>query len=148
MQFCMKYIGNIWRLRMLLTSINFWWRTNKILCIKFKISMVSPSYTICQTLYGFFPHSWLITGFLTRLTRRVSLVEQELPTLPQHLSSPTVFSGVPVTRHLVLCGMVCRSLFVLSTFSFDHCVVCSSIYEFWSLHWHLQTLFKKWQYSR
>jgi hypothetical protein len=35
-----------------------------------------------------FPHSWLITGFVIRLTRRVSLVEQELPTLPEHLSSP------------------------------------------------------------
>jgi hypothetical protein len=49
-----------------------------------------------------FPCSWLITGFVTRLTRRVSLVEQELPTLPQHLSSPPVFSGVRVTRSLVL----------------------------------------------
>jgi len=40
-----------------------------------------------------FPHSWLITGFLTRLTRRVSLVEQELLTLPVHLSSPPVLVG-------------------------------------------------------
>jgi len=37
-------------------------------------------------------------GFVTRLTRRVPLVEQELLTLPEHLSSPTVFSGVRVTR--------------------------------------------------
>jgi hypothetical protein len=29
-------------------------------------------------------------GFVTRLTRRVSLVEQELLTLPEHLSSPPV----------------------------------------------------------
>jgi hypothetical protein len=29
-------------------------------------------------------------------------VEQELPTLPEHLSSPPVFSGVRVTRSLVL----------------------------------------------
>ena len=28
---------------------------------------------------------------------------QELPTLPEHLSSPPVFSGVRVTRSLVLC---------------------------------------------
>jgi hypothetical protein len=35
-----------------------------------------------------FPHSWLITGFVTRLTRRLSLVEQELATLSEHLSSP------------------------------------------------------------
>jgi hypothetical protein len=34
-------------------------------------------------------------------------------TLPEHLSSPTVFSGVRVTRSLVLCVMFCRSLFVL-----------------------------------
>jgi hypothetical protein len=28
------------------------------------------------------------TGFVTRLTRRVPLVEQEMPTLPEHPSSP------------------------------------------------------------
>ena len=31
------------------------------------------------------------------------LVEQELLTLPDHLSSPPVFNGVHVTRSLVLC---------------------------------------------
>jgi hypothetical protein len=45
-----------------------------------------------------FPHSRLITGFVTRLTRRVSLVEQEPFTIPEHLRSPPVFSGVRVTR--------------------------------------------------
>ena len=40
-----------------------------------------------------FPHSWLITGFVTRLTWRVSLVEQELLTLPKHLSSPSFLVG-------------------------------------------------------
>jgi hypothetical protein len=49
-----------------------------------------------------FPRSRLITGFVTRLTRRVSLVDQERLTLPEHLSSPPVLSGVPVTRSLVL----------------------------------------------
>jgi hypothetical protein len=33
----------------------------------------------------------------------VSLVEQELLTLPEHLSSSPVFSGVRVTGSLVLC---------------------------------------------
>ena len=32
----------------------------------------------------------------------MSLVEQELPTLPEHLSSPPFFSEVRVTRSLVL----------------------------------------------
>ena len=56
----------------------------------------------CRKHFRSFPHSWLISGFVTRLTRRVSLVEQELLTLPGHLSSPPVFSGVRVTRSLVL----------------------------------------------
>jgi hypothetical protein len=39
-----------------------------------------------------------ITRFVTRLTRWVSLMEQELFTLLEHLSSPLVFSGTHVTR--------------------------------------------------
>jgi hypothetical protein len=62
-----------------------------------------------------FPHSSLITGFVARLTRRVSLVEQELPTLPEHMSSPPIFSGVRVTRSFL---MLCCSLFVLLSFLF------------------------------
>jgi len=38
------------------------------------------------------------------------------------------FSGVHATRSLVFCLMFCRSLF-----SFDHCVVCPSIYGFFAL---------------
>jgi hypothetical protein len=44
----------------------------------------------------------VITGFVTRLTRRVPLVKQELLNLPEHLSSPPVLIGVRVTRSLVL----------------------------------------------
>ena len=73
-------------------------------------------------------HSWLDTGFVTRLTWRVPLVEQELLTLPENLSSPPVFSGVRVS--LVLC--VCFVDRCLSFCTFGHCVVCSSsIYRFW-----------------
>jgi hypothetical protein len=88
-----------------------------------------------------FPRSWLITGFVTRLTWRVSLVEQELPTLPVHLSSPPVFSGVRVTRSLVLYVCFVDSCLSFCTFSLGHCVVCSSsIYGFWLPLWYLQTL--------
>jgi hypothetical protein len=45
------------------------------------------------------PRSWLITG-LTRATRRVSLVEQELFILPVHLRSPLVLSLARVTRSI------------------------------------------------
>jgi hypothetical protein len=37
-----------------------------------------------------FTHSWHIAGFVSRETRRVLLKEQELLTLPEHLSSPPV----------------------------------------------------------
>ena len=73
-----------------------------------------------------FPHSWLITGFVTRLTRRVSLLEQELLTLPEHLSSPPVFSGVSVSWSLVLYVCFVDHCLSYCTFSFGHCVVCSS----------------------
>ena len=70
------------------------------------------------------------------------LVEQELLTLPGHTSSPPVLIGVRVTRSLVL--YVCfvnRCLSFCCTFSFGHCVVCSSsIYGFWLSLWYLQTL--------
>jgi len=76
-----------------------------------------------------------------RLTRQVPLVEQELPTLPEHLSSPPVFSGVRVTRSLVLYVCFVDRCLSFCAFSFGHCVVCSSsIYRFWLPLWYLQTL--------
>ena len=88
-----------------------------------------------------FPHSWLATGFVTRLTQRVPLVEQELHTLPEHMSSSPVFSGVRVTRSLDLCVCFVDRCLSFCTFSFGHYVVCSSsIYGFWLPLWYLQTL--------
>ena len=42
-------------------------------------------------------------GIVTRVTRVVPLVEQEQLTIPEHLSSLPVFSGVRVTRSVVSC---------------------------------------------
>ena len=50
------------------------------------------------------------------------LVEQELLTLPQHLSSPPVFSGIRVTRSLVLCVCFVDRCLSFCHFSFGHCV--------------------------
>ena len=82
-----------------------------------------------------FPHSWLIIWFAAMLTRRVTLVEQELLILSEHLSSPPVLVGFVL---LDLYVYVCLSL---STFSFRHCVVRPSLnYGFWLPLWYLQTL--------
>ena len=53
---------------------------------------------------------------------------EELFTLPEHLSSPPVFSWVRVALSLVFCVVFCRSLFFVffCPFSFGHCVVCPS----------------------
>jgi hypothetical protein len=76
-----------------------------------------------------------------RLTRRVSLVSQELLSLPEHLSSPPVINGVRVTRSLVLYVCFVDRCLSFCTFSFGHCVVwSSSIYGFCFPLWYLQTL--------
>jgi hypothetical protein len=74
-----------------------------------------------------FPHSQLITGFVTRLTRRVPLVEQELLTLPEHPSSPTVFCGVRVTRSLVLYICFADRCLAFCTFSFGRKISLANI---------------------
>ena len=71
----------------------------------------------------------------------LTLVEQELLTVPEHMSSSLVFSGDRVTRSLVVC-FVDRYL-SFCTFSFHYCVVCSSsTYGFWLSLWYLQGLLR------
>ena len=53
-------------------------------------------------------------------------MEQELLTLLEHLSSPPVFTGVRVTRSLVLYVCFVDRCLSFCTFSFGYCVVCSS----------------------
>ena len=65
------------------------------------------------------------------MIKKLFIVEQELLTLPEHLSSPLVFSGVRVTRYLVLYVCFVDHCLFFCTFSFGHCVVCSSV--FWPL---------------
>ena len=67
-----------------------------------------------------FPHSWLITGFVTRLTRR------------WNPSSPLVFREVRVNRSLVVCICFVDRCLSFCSFSFDHCVVRPSLnYGIW-----------------
>jgi hypothetical protein len=82
-----------------------------------------------------------MTEFITRVTRRVPLVEQKLPTLSEHLSSPPVLSGVRVTRSLVLCVMFCDRCLSFCPSSFSRCVVCpGSTYGLGLPLWYPQTL--------
>ena len=85
-----------------------------------------------------------------RLIRRVPLVEQELLTLPEHVISPPVFSGVRVTRFAVLC-VCCLSFFFwplccLYLFDIQICITplvsSNSFYHFlWIVHFQLPLLY-------
>ena len=62
----------------------------------------------------------------------------------EHPSSSSVFSGVRVTRSLVLCVCFVDRCLSFCTLSFGHCVACSSsIYGFWLPLWYLQTRLTK-----
>jgi hypothetical protein len=57
-----------------------------------------------------------MTGFVTRVTRRVQLVEQELFTIPEYLRSPPVLVVfVLLDLYIFLCSIF-RSLFALLFF--------------------------------
>jgi hypothetical protein len=105
------------------------------------MTLFLPLWNICVTNdHEYVPHAWPITGLVTRLTRRVPLVEQTLLTLPIHIHSPPGFSEVRVTRSLVLCVSFVDRYLSYCPFSFGHCVVCpSSSYGFWLPHVYLQT---------
>jgi hypothetical protein len=63
-------------------------------------------------------------------------VEPELLTIPEHLSSPPVVSGVCVAQFLVFCGVFVDHC----TFFYGHCIECSSIYGFWLSLGYFQTV--------
>jgi hypothetical protein len=52
------------------------------------------------------------------VSRRVSYIEQELLTRPEHLNSTPVFIWVRVARSLDFCLIFCRSLFVIMSIFF------------------------------
>jgi hypothetical protein len=61
--------------------------------------------------------------------------------IPIYLYNPC-FSGIRITRFLVLCVMFCRMLLVLLSVFCGHCIVCSSsIYRCWLPLWYLQWWF-------
>ena len=65
---------------------------------------------------------------MTRVTRRMTLVEQELFTLPEHMSSPPVLSCVRVAPSLVFNVVFCSSLFVLFIIVFSALLLVTAFY--------------------
>ena len=109
------------------------------------------------------PHSWNRIQFILREWNEYALLNAKwsiiscwknnlfcddddndnsgLLTLPEHLSWPLVFSGVRVTRSLVLYVCFVDIWMSFCSCSFGHYVVySSSIYRFWLPLWYLLTL--------
>jgi len=89
--------------------------SGQLMTLKFrKLTWLKPLWNICVTNdHEYVPlvvnTSWVLSSYmtyhwvLTRLTRWVPLVEQELHTLPEHVGSSPAFIGVHVPQSLVLC---------------------------------------------
>jgi hypothetical protein len=77
------------------------------------------------------------------LARWVSLVKQELLSLPEHLSSIPVFSDVRVTRSFVFWIVFCRLLFVLLSFFFWPLCCLSFDLQILITPWYLQNPYSK-----
>ena len=81
----------------------------------------------CSTVLFFSPLSWLVTEFVTAVTRRMPLVQQEMRSLQEHLSSPPVISCcffVVALSSVFLCN-----IFVFCLYCFSYCIVCLSTYD-------------------
>ena len=89
-----------------------------------------------------FPHSWLITGFVTIVTRRVPHVEQEVNNIQAHMSSTPYLGGVRIARPCGFYVMFYTSFLSVCPCSFCHCIICpSSIYGFWLSLWYFDIFF-------
>jgi hypothetical protein len=99
---------------------------------------------ICSTCRKHFP---VVSSFMTyhmvcNYINTTGATSGEGTTHPSGAPEFTpVFRGVCVTRSLVLCVCFVDRCLSFCTFSFGHCVVCSSsIHGFWLPLWYLQTL--------
>jgi hypothetical protein len=73
-----------------------------------------------------FPNSWLITGFVTRVTRLVSLVQQDCPLF----RSTWVHHRLLVAGSVVSRVMFCRLLFVVCSVVLCHWAIVLSVLRY------------------
>jgi len=77
-----------------------------------------------------FPHSWLTNQVCNQINTTGTTIREgtDYTSGPPELIPD--FSGVRVTRSLVVCVCFIDRCLSFYSFSFGHCVVCSSIYGF------------------
>ena len=98
------------------------WPNDGIYCVTNDHGYVPFDVVIIRSYYN----SWVIFRFLTRVTRQVQHVEQELLTLSEQLSWSPVICGFVLLDH-------CLSF---KSFSYSHCIICVfATYGFWLPFW-------------
>ena len=71
-------------------------------------------------------------------------MEQELLSISEYLSSPSICCRVHISRPLVFCLIFCKPLFLILFIFFGHCiVVCHSSYGYLLSLWYHQTLLSR-----
>jgi hypothetical protein len=112
----------------LLFLFNFWFEcfTCLVLCIRilFCCLFLDISFVIITFYHLVFIGNDFIDN-ISDIYHKLPLVDQELLTLSEHLSSPLVFSVYSIL-------MYCRSLFVLLSFSFSP-LCCMYFFHLWIL---------------
>ena len=85
---------NGFRWKVIVRFLEYWWNCWPSL-FKLSFSLENIGFTndlgyvpFVVSTSRFFPHSWFITGFVTRLTRQMSLVKQELYLSGAHEFTP------------------------------------------------------------
>ena len=63
------------------------------------------------------------SGFVTRVTRRIPLVDQKLPTVPDQMRS---FFRIPVAQYINCCVVFVDPHWSFCPISFGHFIVCYS----------------------
>ena len=103
-----------------------WLTVTEYLCHRWPAicSVCRNPYPVLLPVYDYH-RMWLLTW----AARRVPHVEQEVLTLPEHLTSPPVFSGVRVAQSLVF-YVVLLPLFVLSFLFWPRCCL---FFDLWFL---------------
>ena len=114
------------KIHQILTNITMENNTSWYMLIKTNLSDDNVYYS---TSFTYRIHLILTNSIDNTIQVITTNIKQELPILPEHLSSPPVFSGVRVTRSLVLCVCFVDSFFVLLYFFFWP-LCSSSIYGF------------------
>ena len=94
------------------------------------VILIKPWYC-CHNQVPSFPHYWLITRFVTRVTQWVPLVKQELLTFPKHLRSPPSFLWD--SSYSILFSVYCFVIIACLSSPFFWPLYCLPFFKSWLL---------------